>query len=169
MLAGILSLLAAAALTLADQLIKLWATAELLPVGRMALIPHILELYYLLNDGMSFSMLSGQRVLLVAVTGVLLAVLAVQLLLRKMPRLERAAWVLVVGGGFGNLIDRVRTGQVVDYFNCLFIDFPVFNFADVCICVGVGLLVFAMLLDPLAERRTEKRQTDLPKKSDGTA
>lgn len=118
-------------LTLVDQLIKLWATVELLPVGSKPFIPHVLEFYYLLNDGMSFSMLSGKRTLLVIVTGVMLAVLAGMLLLRKMPRLERAAWILVVGGGVGNLIDRIRTGVVVDYLNCLFINFPVFNFADV--------------------------------------
>lgn len=107
MLVGILSILAAAGLTLVDQLIKLWATVELLPVGSKPFIPHVLEFYYLLNDGMSFSMLSGKRTLLVIVTGVMLAVLAGMLLLRKMPRLERAAWILVVGGGVGNLIDRI--------------------------------------------------------------
>ena len=89
--------------------------------------------------------LSGKRTLLVIVTGVMLAVLAGMLLLRKMPRLERAAWILVVGGGVGNLIDRIRTGVVVDYLNCLFINFPVFNFADVCICVGVGPVSYTHL------------------------
>ena len=57
---------------------------------------------------MSFSMLSGKRTLLVIVTGVMLAVLAGMLLLRKMPRLERAAWILVVGGGVGNQHKRLR-------------------------------------------------------------
>lgn len=80
MLVGILSILAAAGLTLVDQLIKLWATVELLPVGSKPFIPHVLEFYYLLNDGMSFSMLSGKRTLLVIVTGVMLAVLAGMLL-----------------------------------------------------------------------------------------
>ena len=50
MLVGILSILAAAGLTLVDQLIKLWATVELLPVGSKPFIPHVLEFYYLLND-----------------------------------------------------------------------------------------------------------------------
>lgn len=49
MLVGILSILAAAGLTLVDQLIKLWATVELLPVGSKPFIPHVLEFYYLLN------------------------------------------------------------------------------------------------------------------------
>ena len=167
MLVGILSILAAAGLTLVDQLIKLWATVELLPVGSKPFIPHVLEFYYLLNDGLSFSMLSGKRTLLVIVTGVMLAVLAGMLLLRKMPRLERAAWILVVGGGVGNLIDRIRTGVVVDYLNCLFINFPVFNFADVCICVGVGLLVLSLLLDMRREQKAKQQKGSAP--TDGTA
>ena len=161
MLVGILSILAAAGLMLVDQLIKLWATVELLPVGSKPFIPHVLEFYYLLNDGMSFSMLSGKRTLLVIVTGVMLAVLAGMLLL------ERAAWILVVGGGVGNLIDRIRTGVVVDYLNCLFIDFPVFNFADVCICVGVGLLVLSLLLDMCREQKAKQQKGSAP--TDGTA
>ena len=140
---------------------------ELLPVGSKPFIPHVLELYYLLNDGMTFSMLSGKRTLLVIVTGVMLAVLAGMLLLRKMPRLERAAWILVVGGGVGNLIDRIRTGVVVDYLNCLFINFPVFNFADVCICVGVGLLVLSLLLDMRREQKAKQQKGSAP--TDGTA
>ena len=151
MLVGILSILAAAGLTLVDQLIKLWATVELLPVGSKPFIPHVLEFYYLL----------------VIVTGVMLAVLAGMLLLRKMPRLERAAWILVVGGGVGNLIDRIRTGVVVDYLNCLFINFPVFNFADVCICVGVGLLVLSLLLDMRREQKAKQQKGSAP--TDGTA
>ena len=145
MLVGILSILAAAGLTLVDQLIKLWATVELLPVGSKPFIPHVLEFYYLLNDGMSFSMLSGKRTLLVIVTGVMLAVLA----------------------GVGNLIDRIRTGVVVDYLNCLFINFPVFNFADVCICVGVGLLVLSLLLDMRREQKAKQQKGSAP--TDGTA
>ena len=140
---------------------------ELLPVGSKTFIPHVLEFYYLLNDGMSFSMLSGKRTLLVIVTGVMLAVLAGMLLLRKMPRLERAAWILVVGGGVGNLIDRIRTGVVVDYLNCLFINFPVFNFADVCICVGVGLLALSLLLDMRREQKAKQQKGSAP--TDGTA
>lgn len=167
MLVGVLSILAAAALTLIDQLIKLWATAELLPVGSKPFIPHILEFYYLLNDGMSFSMLSGKRTLLVVVTGAMLAVLAGVLLLRKMPRIERAAWILVVGGGVGNLVDRIRTGVVVDYLNCLFIEFPVFNFADVCICVGVGLLILSLLLEAIREQKAKQQKGSAP--TDGTA
>ena len=69
--------------------------------------------------------------------------------------------------GVGNLIDRIRTGVVVDYLNCLFINFPVFNFADVCICVGVGLLVLSLLLDMRREQKAKQQKGSAP--TDGTA
>ena len=149
MLVGILSILAAAGLTLVDQLIKLWATVELLPVGSKPFIPHVLEFYYLLNDGMSFSMLSGKRTLLVIVTGVMLAVLAGMLLLRKMPRLERAAWILVVGGGVGNLIDRIRLGAVFDFldFHIGEAHWPAFNVSDSFICIGAIIIIIHSLFN----------------------
>ena len=55
----------------------------------------------------------------------------IMLFVRKMPLTERAAWTLVLGGGVGNLIDRVLNGVVVDYINVLFMRFAIFNFADI--------------------------------------
>ncbi len=147
MLRKVLSLLAAALLTLADQLIKRWATAVLQPAGALPLLPGVAELRYVVNDGMAFSMLSGRQALLIAATtAILLAVLGWLVFGRPAP-LERAAWVLVLGGGVGNLIDRALHGQVVDYINLLFMRFAVFNFADICVCTGVGLLILGILLD----------------------
>lgn len=153
MLTGICFVIGGLALAALDQLIKVWATTYLLPVGSMPLIPGFIELQYVLNDGMAFSLLSGRRWLLIGVTGVVLLAVAIALIVHKMPRLERIVWMLVLGGGLGNLIDRVRTGVVVDYLNFQFIDFPVFNFADICVCTGVGLLVLSLLLDLRKERR----------------
>ena len=92
-------------------------------------------------------MLSGQRWLLLGGTGLILAALAVLLVVRRMPLPERLVWTLVLGGGLGNFIDRARTGVVVDYLNFQFISFPVFNFADICVCVGVGLLILLLVAD----------------------
>lgn len=162
MLYGILSWLCVVVLAGIDQLIKGWATAELLPVEAMPLIPKVIELRYVLNDGMAFSMLSGQRWLLIAVTGVVLVAVMGMLLVRRMSGLERVAWVLVAGGGIGNLIDRVLNGAVVDYFNLLFMRFAVFNFADVCVCVGVGLLILTLLVELYREGKTGKKPDAAP-------
>ena len=149
MIFGVLSVLAAAVLVGVDQLIKRWATAVLLPKTAMTLIPGVLELRYFLNDGMAFSMLAGKQKLLIAVTSLMLLGVLWMLFARKLTPLERVAWTLVLGGGIGNLIDRVLNGEVVDYINLLFMQFAVFNFADICVCVGVGLWVLVIFLEEL--------------------
>lgn len=147
MTAKLISLVAAALLVAADQGIKAWATAQLMPVGVMAVLPGIVELRYVLNDGMAFSMLAGKQGILIGVTSLMLIGVLVWLLRCDMPLLERISWTLVLGGGIGNLIDRVLNGVVVDYINVLFMHFAVFNFADICVCCGVGLLILSILLD----------------------
>ena len=123
------SVLVVAAIVALDQLTKYLATTHLAPVGSMPFIPGIMELRYLLNDGMAFSLLSGGRWLLIAVTSVAMA----------------GMLLMIIGGGIGNLIDRVATGYVVDFFATTFIDFAVFNVADCFVTVGVFLLAAAIL------------------------
>ena len=156
MILGVLSVLAAAVLVGVDQLIKRWATAVLLPKTAMMLIPGVLELRYFLNDGMAFSMLAGKQKLLIAATSLMLLGVLWMLFARKLTPLERVAWTLVLGGGIGNLIDRIATGVVVDYINVLFMHFAIFNFADICVCVGVGLLMVWVLFDSYFKEKAEK-------------
>lgn len=165
MISGLFSLLGAAVLVVIDQLIKHWATAALLPVGNMDLLPGIVELRYCLNDGMAFSMLAGKQTLLIGMTSVMLVVVAAMLFTRKMSVWERISWTLILGGGVGNLIDRVLNGVVVDYINVQFMHFAIFNFADICVCVGVGLLMLVVLLDSFKKEETAKQKAD----DDGTA
>ena len=165
MISGLLSLLGAAVLVVLDQLIKHWATAALLPVGSMEVLPGIVELRYCMNDGMAFSMLAGKQGLLIGVTSVMLVAVLVMLFVRKMPLAERIAWTLVLGGGVGNLIDRVLNGVVVDYINVLFMHFAIFNFADICVCVGVGLLMLVLLLDSTKKDELAQQKAE----DDGTA
>ena len=117
------NLAAVAALVGIDQLIKLWASNVLQPVGAMPLI-------------------------LIAATSVALLLVAYALFFRSRGKyLQQAALILVLGGGIGNLIDRVLNGEVVDYINLLFMRFAVFNFADICVCVGVALWVLVIFLE----------------------
>ena len=160
MISGLLSLAGAAILVVIDQLIKHWATAALLPVGSMDVLPGVVELRYCLNDGMAFSMLAGKQGLLIGMTSVMLLAVLIMLFVRKMPLTERTAWTLVLGGGVGNLIDRVLNGVVVDYINVLFMRFAIFNFADICVCVGVGLLMLAVLLDSFKRDKTAVPKAD---------
>ena len=150
----IFNLVCVAVLVGADQLIKLWAVQVLEPVGAMPLIPHVVELRFVLNPGMAFSLLSGKQLFLIAATGAALLLVAYWLFFRSRgKKLQQAALILVLGGGIGNLIDRVLNGEVVDYINLLFMRFAVFNFADICVCVGVALWVLVILLEETHEEQ----------------
>ena len=141
------SVIIVAAIVALDQLTKYLATAYLMPVGAMPFIPGIMELRYLLNDGMAFSLLSGGRWLLIGVTSVTMVGMAFYAWRYKaeMSKLEYFSLLMIIGGGIGNLIDRIATGYVVDFFATTFIDFAVFNVADCFVTVGVFLLAAAIL------------------------
>lgn len=134
---------------LADRLSKV-AVARLMPAGG-ALLPGIVNLRPVRNAGMAFSMLSGQALALGLLTGLLIAGLTVWLLARpEAPGLLRAGLWLIVGGGLGNLYDRLAQGGVSDFIELAFVRFAVFNVADICICLGAALAVLGMAL---AERK----------------
>ena len=155
------NLAAVAALVGIDQLIKLWASNVLQPVGAMPLIPHVVELRFVLNQGMAFSLLSGKQLFLIAATSAALLLVAYALFFRSRGKyLQQAALILVLGGGIGNLIDRVLNGVVVDYINVLFMHFAIFNFADICVCVGVGLLMLVVLLDSCKKEKPAEQKAD---------
>ncbi len=142
MLYGILM----AALIAADQLVKNWTvTTFAAPVGTAVStadaplpgIPGLVELTRVHNFGAAWSSFSGMRWLLIFVTTVLMAVL-VYLLAKKIVRhpLGKLSLSLILAGGIGNLIDRVAHGYVVDMFNLTFMNYPVFNVADICVVAG---------------------------------
>ena len=152
----ILNLVCVAALVGIDQAIKLWATQYLAPVEAITVIPHVVELRFVLNQGMAFSLLSGKQLFLILATSAALLLVAYLLFFRG-KLLQQIAFILVLAGGIGNLIDRVLNGEVVDYINPLFIDFAVFNFADILVCVGVALWVLVILLEEVEDKPSKER------------
>ncbi len=114
----------------------------------MPLIPHSVELRFVYNEGMAFSLLWGRQEVLIVATSIMLLALAYWLFFRcRGSSLQRWAWVLVIGGGIGNLIDRIAEGKVVEYIILLFMDFAVFILADICVCVGMGLWILSVILE----------------------
>ena len=99
-----------------------------------------MELRYIRNTGGGWSVLSDYTWLLSILTALIMLVL-LYLLLRRIVRhpLGRTACVLLLAGGCGNLIDRLRLGYVVDMFNFQFISYPVFNVADIAVVIGMIL------------------------------
>ena len=133
------ALLAAGGLVF-DQWLKAYMTANI-PLGQtQPLLPGIIELRTVHNYGAAWSSFSGQRWLLVIVTCCIVAAVA-WCLIRRIVRhpLGVAACFMVISGGIGNIIDRVRLGYVVDMFNLLFMEYPVFNVADIFVVCGAVL------------------------------
>ena len=135
-----------AALSLAllglDQWVKHYVTVNI-PLGEaQPFLPGLVELRTVHNYGAAWSSFSGMRWLLIGLTGAVMVFLIV-LLARRTVRhpLGLAAVTLILAGGIGNLIDRVRLGYVVDMFNFQFMSYPVFNVADICVVTGVILFI----------------------------
>lgn len=141
-----------------DQLLKYWTVTNL-ELGESApFIPHIMQLTRLHNYGAAWSSLSGQTVVLITITAVMLIGVTV-LLFKKIVRhpLGVTACVLILGGGIGNMIDRVMLGYVVDMFDLLLFDYPVFNLADCFVVVGaiLGSVYYLWLYEKYDAKKKE--------------
>ena len=128
------------------------------------LLPGLVELYYIRNTGGGFSILSGHTWLLTLLTAAVMVVVAVLLVRRTFPH-PLAMWTLtaILGGGLGNLIDRVRLGYVVDMFNFQFMRYPVFNVADILVVCGtIGFAAYYLLLHDRVAKKETDHGTDQP-------
>ena len=125
-----------------DQGLKYWTVTNLALGESVPLIPGVMQLTRLHNYGAAWSSLSGKTVVLLVITSVLMIAVAV-LLMKKIVRhrLGVTAGIFIIGGGLGNMIDRVRLGYVVDMLETKFMEFPVFNVADCFITCGCALLM----------------------------
>lgn len=136
----IFGLLGLAALGL-DQWVKAWITAHLALGETAPLLPGLVELMRVHNYGAAWSSFSGQKWLLLGVTGVIVLAVA-RLLVRKVVRhpVGILACCLILSGGIGNILDRLRLGYVVDMLHFQFWpSYPTFNVADMCIVSGAVL------------------------------
>ena len=141
-----LYIILAAVLVAADQLFKYWIVHTIPLWGEMALLPGVMALTNVRNEGAAFSLFAGMQLLIVILTILVSAAILVALCLGR-PRLrsQRFALALVLGGAVGNLLDRLLYGYVVDMFRTLFVDFAIFNIADCCIVVGGILFVLSVI------------------------
>lgn len=128
-----------------DQIIKYFVTVYLQPLGSVTVIDNFFNLTYVENNGVAFGMFSDMRWVFVALTSVLLFVIMF-IMFKKRPKgkMFYIAAGLIIGGGIGNLIDRIFYGYVIDYLSLSFFP-PVCNFADYCITIGTVLLIIYLL------------------------
>ena len=148
-------------LAVIDQLTKMLAVSFIKPEGSIPLIKfgdtEWLNFTYCENTGMSFSMLEGQRAILIAVPVLLIIGVEWYIFSGRLKRTDlMVALAALAGGGLGNLIDRVFLGYVVDFIDVRIINFAIFNFADICaVCGGIYFGV-VMLIDEIKEDRKTK-------------
>ena len=127
---------------IADQGLKYWVTLNIpLDTGHVTLIPGVLELTNIHNNGAAFSMLEHAPHWIFIIFTLVFAAIAVFCLRRNVVHGKVGRWsvVLVLAGAVGNCIDRILSGYVVDMFNFLFMRFAVFNLADIFVVIGVLL------------------------------
>lgn len=154
-------------LAVADQLTKLLAVNCIKPLGSMPIVSingtEWLNLTYCENTGMSFSLLEGQRIILIGVPVLLIAGVIWLIYAGKVQRTDRiVALSVLAGGGLGNLIDRVMLGYVVDFIDVRIINFAIFNFADICAVCGGIYFGATLLIEEIKEEREKKKSGTLP-------
>ena len=133
-----------------DQLIKLLVAGKMLPGQSIPLIPSILHLTYVKNIGAAFGLFRSQRYMLIVIgVAVILAVMYFQRRVETKEYLIQTALAFILGGSFGNIIDRIFRGYVVDFIDFRF--WPVFNLADIMINLGIFLLLLRILARPKAK------------------
>lgn len=148
--------LVAAVVVILDQLSKGWVVATLGPATMTNFIPVVgdtARIAYSHNTGVAFSMFEGHPEIL-TIAALLIIAGAIYFYATQLPNHRTGIQLimgLIMGGAFGNLIDRIRLGYVVDFIQVGW--FPIFNLADSAISVGAALLMLQFLRDELAQRR----------------
>ena len=133
-------------LILLDQAVKGYVVKEIPLGGMRRFIPKVVSLTYLKNSGAAFSMLENQQWFFTIIT--LIAMGAAFVYLYR--HIKGSIWLLlgltlIISGGIGNFIDRLCQGFVVDMFHLDFMNFAIFNVADIYLTIGVGLLLIYLL------------------------
>lgn len=151
MLAAVITAVA----VLLDQISKSIVVNGLPLYGEARFIPGVLSFYHTRNTGAAFSMLSDRRWVFMLLSCVAIVAITVMLYFwRSRHVLLTVSLSMILGGGIGNMIDRIVNGYVTDFFRVDFVDFAVFNVADSFITIGAVLLgVYIIFFEPKVERR----------------
>ena len=144
-----------------DQITKYFASLKLADGSVAKFIPGVVQFKYAENTGMAFSMLSGARWVFIALTVVVCVGVFYFLFSNRCKNLW-LYWSLgvILSGGIGNLIDRIRFGYVVDFIEPTFVNFAIFNIADCAVTCGAVVLVGYLLYDAFKDLKKPKENSD---------
>lgn len=127
-----------------DFIVKLFVNNIVILYSRIEIIPNFFEITNVRNTGAAFSILEGNRMLFIVI-GLLAIYLIYKFILKegKLSNYDILSYSMLIGGIFGNLLDRIIYGYVIDYFSFIIfnMNFPVFNLADVFIVISVFLII----------------------------
>ena len=132
------------AVVILDQFSK-YIVVENMALGEsIPIIEEVFHLTYILNPGAAFGMFAHKRLNFIAIAVIVIGIIIwARREILASPWEVKAGCGLFLGGAIGNLIDRARQGLVIDFFD--FRIWPVFNIADIAICIGVGLIIWNLL------------------------
>jgi signal peptidase II len=156
---------------LLDQFTKHWISREMSRGESRSVIGDFFRLTYVHNDGAAFGLDLGGRWAFIAVTVVVSLFIIISYSRTEKTPLARWALALILGGAIGNLIDRIRLGEVIDFlqFGIGRLYWPIFNVADIAVSIGVGLLALHLFRkEPEQDARSGGPNEDAPQMSDGT-
>jgi len=129
-----------------DQVVKMWIVNNFSLHDGMELIKGLVSILYVRNTGAAWGMFEGKMVFFYLITAVAVGTLLYLMFKEKgKSKLLLTAYSLILAGAVGNFIDRIRLGYVVDMFKFEFIDFPIFNVADICLTIGVIFLFYYVI------------------------
>lgn len=133
------------AAVIVDRIIKKAVVSTMVLYETIPVIQDVFHITYIRNTGAAFSMMDGKTNFLILLPLVLVICAIIYMFIKRKNGhpLMMTSVALVAGGGIGNIIDRITQGYVVDYLD--FRVFPIFNLADICVCVGCGLLILYVL------------------------
>ena len=128
-----------------DQITKYFVVQNVKPQGSVGFVPHVLDFVYSENRGVAFGLFQDATWLFIVLTSIVIVVFSFLLIKNyKTSKLFSVASALIIGGGIGNLIDRIRLGYVVDFLQLSFFR-PICNLADYAITFGTVLLIVYLL------------------------
>ncbi len=159
---------------IADQITKYLAVLNLREIDTFPIIKDVIHFTYVENRGAAFGMLKDHRWVFMIISSVVICIILYGMFKYRyyFHPLMMTGLSFCVGGGIGNMIDRVINGFVVDFIDFTLIDFAVFNVADTFVCIGVGLIVLDLLLDrsslEFLDRKNTKAAEDNETDSDRT-
>lgn len=155
----------------ADQIIKILVNGGI-DLGQVIEVikfgdTKIFSLTHIRNAGAAWSIMEGKTWFLVSLPIVVCAAgLFYMYKIRKGSKLELVSLAMIIAGGIGNLIDRIRLHEVIDYIKFEPINFPIFNFADICVVVGAVLFCASIIFSDMKKDKETKSNKSYEGKTD---